>query len=297
MLRERYDQYFGPDYWPTKIYARSTEVPRTQLSLQLVLAGLFPPSERQTWNPHLPWIPTWTFFVPYKTDNLLFPHYCYRWVTLQRIGRKDNRIDDSQIFFLQSPFIDLLLWRLRYLCLPSLYLVFNLFCLYIARWNIRKEKKKKFNYFCILFCACACFIQKTLITSFYDYSQFLCFRYVEEYQRFLQLNNVKEMVNKYKNVMDYLTDHTGKLINNTEAITHIYNLLKEEVSNYSDNDKSKVFVSELSSYNYIQAAQNLTLPRWTQNVFPSPLKEIIELDFKLQSYTKTLRRLNGGWYC
>lgn len=142
MLRERYDQYFGPDYWPTKIYARSTEVPRTQLSLQLVLAGLFPPSERQTWNPHLPWIPTWTFFVPYKTDNLLFPHYCYRWVTLQRIGRKDNRIDDSQIFFLQSPFIDLLLWRLRYLCLPSLYLVFNYF-VFILQDKISGKKRKK----------------------------------------------------------------------------------------------------------------------------------------------------------
>jgi prostatic aicd phosphatase len=78
MLRERYDRYIGPDYWPAKIYARSSEVPRAQLSLQLVLAGLFPPSERQTWNPHLPWIPAWTFFVPYEADNLLFPHYCYR---------------------------------------------------------------------------------------------------------------------------------------------------------------------------------------------------------------------------
>lgn len=118
---------------------------------------------------------------------------------------------------------------------------------------------------------------------------------MEEYQRFLQLDNVKEMVNKYKNVMDYLTDHTGKQIDNTNAVSHIYNLLKEEVSNYSDNDKSKVFISEFSLYNSIQAEQNLTLPKWTQNVFPNPMKEIIELDFKLQSYTKTLRRLNGGW--
>lgn len=88
MLRERYDQYFGPDYWPAKIYARSTVVPRTQLSLQLVLAGLFPPSERQTWNPHLPWIPAWTFFAPIEADNLLFSHYCHWWVTLQRIDRR-----------------------------------------------------------------------------------------------------------------------------------------------------------------------------------------------------------------
>lgn len=32
--------------------------------------------------------------------------------------------------------------------------------------------------------------------------------------------------------MDYLTAHSGKLINSTEAITHMYNLLKEEVSDY-----------------------------------------------------------------
>ncbi|XP_011881184.1 PREDICTED: venom acid phosphatase Acph-1-like isoform X2 [Vollenhovia emeryi] len=173
MLRERYDQYFGPDYWPAKIYARSTEVPRTQLSLQLVLAGLFPPSEKQTWNPHLPWIPTSTFFVPYETDNLLFPHYS-------------------------------------------------------------------------------------------------CYRYKEAYQRFLQLDSTKEIINKYKNVMDYLTDHSGKLINTTEAVGHLYNLMKEE------------------------AAQNLTLPKWTQNVYPNPLLEMLQLDFKLRSYTKTLKRLNGG---
>ncbi|KAG5325423.1 ACPH1 phosphatase, partial [Acromyrmex heyeri] len=194
MLRERYDQYFGPDYWPSKIYARSSEVPRTQLSLQLVLAGLFPPSEKQTWNPHLPWIPTWTFSVPYKTDNLLFPHYCYR--------------------------------------------------------------------------------------------------YIEEYQRFLQLD-AKEIINKYKNIMDYLTDHTGKLINTTETVGHLYNLLKEEVSNYSDSNKF-ISLSKFLLYNHFQSAQNLTLPKWTQNVFPSPMIELIELDFKLRSYTKTLKRLNGG---
>lgn len=55
------------------------------------------------------------------------------------------------------------------------------------------------------------------------------FRYKEEYKRFLQLDSTKEMINKYKNVMDYLTDHSGKLIDNTGAVAHLYNLLKEEV--------------------------------------------------------------------
>ncbi|XP_017880147.1 venom acid phosphatase Acph-1-like [Ceratina calcarata] len=172
MLRERYDRFLGPDYWPEKIYARSTYIPRTQLSLQLVLSGLFPPSEKQTWNSHLPWIPAFTFFDPYETDNLLFPHHCPR--------------------------------------------------------------------------------------------------YREEYSKFLKQEKARDMLNKYKNVFSYLTEHSGKSINTTSAVTYIYNLLKEE------------------------AAQNLTLPKWTETVYPTPMKEIVALDFKLRSYTRTLKRLNGG---
>ncbi|XP_003700180.1 venom acid phosphatase Acph-1 [Megachile rotundata] len=172
MLRERYNQYFGPDYWPEKIYARSTYIPRTQLSLQLVLAGLFPPSEKQTWNPQLPWIPAATFSVPYEDDNLLFPHHCPR--------------------------------------------------------------------------------------------------YREEYDKFLRQKNVQDIVGKYRNVMNYLSKHSGKAVNTTSAVTYMYNLLKE------------------------QAAQNLSLPKWTETVYPTPMKEIIALDFKLRSYTRTLKRLNGG---
>lgn len=171
MLRERYDRYFGADYWPEKIYARSTDVPRTQLSLQLVLAGLFPPSEKQTWNPRLPWIPASMFFAP-EADNLLFPHNCPR--------------------------------------------------------------------------------------------------YKEEYGRFLRQQSTQDILNKYKSVMNYLTQHCGKPINTTSAVTHLYNLFKE------------------------QAAQNLTLPSWTDTVYPLPMKEIIALDFKLRSHTRTLKRLNGG---
>ncbi|XP_020285852.1 venom acid phosphatase Acph-1-like [Pseudomyrmex gracilis] len=80
MMRERYDKFIGPYYWPNEVYARSTEVPRTAMSLQLVLAGLFPPSTVQQWHSDLKWIPTYTFFVSYLDDTLLFPQYCFRYI-------------------------------------------------------------------------------------------------------------------------------------------------------------------------------------------------------------------------
>lgn len=76
MLREKYDDYFGSQYWPSLVYGRSTDVPRTKMSLQLVLSGLFPPTRKQEWNHNLPWIPVDFEFVPFEKDSLLFPNYC-----------------------------------------------------------------------------------------------------------------------------------------------------------------------------------------------------------------------------
>ncbi|XP_011308148.1 venom acid phosphatase Acph-1 [Fopius arisanus] len=80
MLRERYDKLLGPYYSPELIYGRSTDLSRTQMSLQLVIAGLFPPSEEQLWNPRLPWLPVSTVFTPSERDGLLFPHHCPEYV-------------------------------------------------------------------------------------------------------------------------------------------------------------------------------------------------------------------------
>ncbi|XP_015116142.1 venom acid phosphatase Acph-1 [Diachasma alloeum] len=172
MLRERYDKFFGPHYTPELIYGQSTDLSRTQMSLQLVLAGLFPPAQEQTWNPRLPWLPVFTTFTPSERDGLLFPHHC-----------------------------------------PE---------------------------------------------------------YSKEYKNFLSQDHIQEMIRKYKEPMDYLSVHTGKTVDRTSAVYYLYNLFKE------------------------QAAQNLSLPHWVHKVYPNPMKEITALDFHLRSYTRRLRRLNGG---
>lgn len=78
MLREEYDSFFGPDYRPSLIHGQSTSLKRTKMSLQLVLAGLFPPSQKLTWNPYLPWSPVDLVYLPWQADYLLFSQYCPR---------------------------------------------------------------------------------------------------------------------------------------------------------------------------------------------------------------------------
>lgn len=54
-------------------------------------------------------------------------------------------------------------------------------------------------------------------------------RYKEEYSRFLHQPSTQDMLNKYKNVMNYLTQHSGKVVNTTSEVTYLYNLFKEQV--------------------------------------------------------------------
>ncbi|KAF7417603.1 hypothetical protein HZH68_000256 [Vespula germanica] len=76
MLRERYNDFLGDLYRPQDVYARSTDIDRTKMSLQLVLAGLYPPAKEQNWNPNLPWLAIPTHYAPERVDNLLRPQAC-----------------------------------------------------------------------------------------------------------------------------------------------------------------------------------------------------------------------------
>nr|XP_012231978.1 PREDICTED: venom acid phosphatase Acph-1-like isoform X4 [Linepithema humile] len=76
MLRERYNDFLGSIYHPRDIYAVSTDVDRTKMSLQLMLAGLYPPHPTQLWNPDLPWLAIPTHYAPERVDTVLKPHNC-----------------------------------------------------------------------------------------------------------------------------------------------------------------------------------------------------------------------------
>jgi len=44
----------------------------------------------------------------------------------------------------------------------------------------------------------------------------------------------------------------------------------------------------------LQAASGLTLPEWTQTVYPEKMKRLAAISLMLFTYTNVLKRLTGG---
>ncbi|XP_067000756.2 venom acid phosphatase Acph-1 [Anabrus simplex] len=70
-LRKRYDKFLGEIYSPDLIEVLTTGVDRTIMSAQLEMAGMWPPSAEQEWNPELRWQPTSIKSIPLNEDRLL----------------------------------------------------------------------------------------------------------------------------------------------------------------------------------------------------------------------------------
>ncbi|XP_006610813.1 venom acid phosphatase Acph-1-like [Apis dorsata] len=91
MLRERYNTFLGNHYYPSDVYAYSTDHDRTKTSLQLVLAGLFRPNPFQMWNQNLPWLPIPTYCMPSRVDHLLKPDSSPLYLKLLNEVRKEQK--------------------------------------------------------------------------------------------------------------------------------------------------------------------------------------------------------------
>lgn len=75
-LRERYHNFLGDFYYPEVIEAYSTDYNRTKMSLQLVLAGLFPPREEDLFENTLLWQPVPFNYLPKYQDKVLLGVLC-----------------------------------------------------------------------------------------------------------------------------------------------------------------------------------------------------------------------------
>lgn len=70
-MRRRYGSFLGDLYHPDVVEVRSTDVPRTQMSAMLAMAGLWPPAPEQRWNPRLDWQPVAVKSQSLDQDDLL----------------------------------------------------------------------------------------------------------------------------------------------------------------------------------------------------------------------------------
>ncbi|KAL0113399.1 hypothetical protein PUN28_012514 [Cardiocondyla obscurior] len=77
VLHSRYKNFLGDLYLPNLVKGHSSDYDRTKMSLQLLLASLFPPVNiRQRWNPTLNWQPIPTSYVPRVDDNFFLSDEC-----------------------------------------------------------------------------------------------------------------------------------------------------------------------------------------------------------------------------
>ncbi|XP_003394436.1 venom acid phosphatase Acph-1 [Bombus terrestris] len=74
ILRKRYRAFLGDHHKYGSVYAYSSDIDRTKMSLQLVLGGLYPPILNEM--GHLELSPIATHYVPLILDNLMFPMLC-----------------------------------------------------------------------------------------------------------------------------------------------------------------------------------------------------------------------------
>lgn len=100
-LREQYGEFLGDTYTENKLYVRSTDVTRTKMSAQLVLAGLMPPNLEQMWNPELNWQP-----IPINYKSADEEDVCYY--------HKESNLNYSNKYFYRYSILPNVLSRMKY---------------------------------------------------------------------------------------------------------------------------------------------------------------------------------------
>ncbi|XP_025271241.1 venom acid phosphatase Acph-1-like [Camponotus floridanus] len=101
-LRARYKDFLGDLYLPKLVVGHSSDIDRTKMSLQLVLAALFSPTDhRQRWNTDLNWQPIPTTYISHIDDNFYEGYECPKYfdesdriLNLPEIKKEISRFKD-----------------------------------------------------------------------------------------------------------------------------------------------------------------------------------------------------------
>uniref|UniRef100_A0A8D0C2I9 acid phosphatase n=1 Tax=Salvator merianae TaxID=96440 RepID=A0A8D0C2I9_SALMN len=82
-IKKRYANFLSPRYKREEILVLSSETDRTIMSAQANLAGLFPPTGDQIWNPDLHWQPIPVHVVPKEKDPSVHNYTLPEWATAE----------------------------------------------------------------------------------------------------------------------------------------------------------------------------------------------------------------------
>lgn len=99
-----------------------------------------------------------------------------------------------------------------------------------------------------------------------------CPKYDLEFMKLMASPEIQKINSQYKDVYDYLTQHTGRAVQDPISLQYVYNTL------------------------WIEELKKLKLPNWTDKVYPEKMENLAAFSFKLQAYNKELQRLKGGKY-
>lgn len=97
-----------------------------------------------------------------------------------------------------------------------------------------------------------------------------CGRYGELLEEVMKSQKVQTILRQNARMFDWLSARTGKKIATPDDIQDLYSTLKAE------------------------AEFNLTLPEWTQSVYPGKLEELTAISFEINALTREMQKIKGG---
>lgn len=99
-----------------------------------------------------------------------------------------------------------------------------------------------------------------------------CPKYDLDFVKLLESPEIQKINAQYKDVYDYVSQHTGRVVQDPISLQYVYNTL------------------------WIEELKKMKLPDWTKKVYPEKMQNLAAFSFELQAYNKEMRRLKGGGY-
>ncbi|KAK5649380.1 hypothetical protein RI129_000409 [Pyrocoelia pectoralis] len=131
----------------------------------------------------------------------------------------------------------------------------------------------------------------SITSNIYEIQQprFFCPLYNEELNLFMGQSEAKNILEANKQLLEYLTEKTGRSMKSLLDVLFLYGALSAEINLNLVIPQWAQALLPLSSAKYA----NLSLPNWASDVYDS-LREMATLRLSTENYNTKLKRLSGG---